>query len=210
MVEFYDGVMQLRARAADHFVDDFPWANLTLEDFHTPKPTLPSSNGILSGFPHAMTADEIWEKVGGAQYEFDKGVAAISVDMDAQMVDLSRDWKNEAAEAVSNMSFTFDLDDFDPPRFDTVELSIEGDPDGGVAYVDASFKETAAAFASTTMFFLDSLGLPGFNIFFPWAPPLESNFTVGKASTVVASPIEYTFEAFAACIWTSAAGCCRW
>ena len=195
MVQFYQGAMQLRARAAGYFVDNSPWTTLTLGDFQTPKPTLPSSTGILDGLPHAMTAEEIWEEVSYAHLGFEEGVAAVIADVDGEIVDLAREWNNEAAEAVANISFTVDLDDFDPPRFDAVGLSIEGDTDG-VEYVEASVQESAAGFLSASRMFLDSLGPPGFNISFPVAPPLVENFTVGETSSILASPLDYIFLDF--------------
>lgn len=102
------------------------------------------------------------------------------------------------------------FDDVDPPRFNAVGLSIDGDMDDGIAYIETSFVESAAVFASANRIFLDSLGPPGFNLSFPVAPPLEDNFTVGETSTIVALPFDYSFEVFAALHEASASVFCKW
>lgn len=89
MVEFYEGVLQLRARAAGYFADIFLWSNLTLSYFYSPKPTLPSSNEILSGFHHAMTPEKSVKTLVMLISNFFNEVANVIADMNGEIVNLS-------------------------------------------------------------------------------------------------------------------------
>ncbi|CBJ29864.1 conserved unknown protein [Ectocarpus siliculosus] len=176
-IAFYSGVVLL---LDDHRVDitgSGPWSVLTVSDFTIPPVEVPSASGVLSDFGDALTSSEIWETVSGAYGNYSDGVSSRSGQITADVEALREEWRALTNAALANIS---------------TDSSALLDSAG------SEFQAEADGYSSRSLALLEGLGPAGPNLSFPASPSLNSTLLVGGASTVLPSPVDYTFAAFTA------------
>lgn len=193
-ISFYTGVTDFLNSRNIQIQLAGPWALLNLADFRLGFAEIPPSNGILSGFAKALNAEEIWESVESAYGNFSADVANVSTQIVADVAALEETWRSAASEAVSNISVRLAQQDYEPPLYGN--SSNENASNALLGSAGPGFRAAADEYHSSSLALLEGLGPAAANLSFPASPSLNSTLLVGDASTVISSPIDYTFAAF--------------
>lgn len=196
-IAFHSGVMLL---LDDHRVDitgSGPWSFLTEADFTIPPVEVPSASGVLSDFGDALTSSDIWETVSGAYGNYSDGVASRSGQITADVEALREEWSALTNAALANISVSpLALEDYNPPLYGN--SSTQTDSSALLDSAGSEFQAEADGYSSRSLTLLEGLGPAGPNLSFPASPSLNSTLLVGGASTVLPSPVDFTFAAFTA------------
>ncbi|CAM9490400.1 unnamed protein product [Ectocarpus fasciculatus] len=174
---FFTGVMQLLDDNKIDIEGSGPWSDLILSDFTIPPLEVPSASGVLSEFGDALTSSEIWEAVSGAYGNYSAGASSRSSKITADVEALREEWRVLANAALANITADSSA------LLDSAGLDFQAEADG---------------YSASSLALLEEFGPAGPNLSFPASPSLNSTLLVGGASTVVSSPVEYTFAAFTA------------
>ncbi|CAM9421672.1 unnamed protein product, partial [Scytosiphon promiscuus] len=173
-ISFYEGVSELLIANRIDLVGE-AWMSLDAGDFVITDIELPSANDILTGFSEALTSAEIWENVSEAFSSYSNAVASRSAQINAEVGALQEEWYSLANEALAD---------------------VTGDSSTLLGSVGPDFQTAADRYYSNSLALLNGLGPAAPNLSFPASPSLNSTLVVGSASTVLSSPVEYTFAAF--------------
>lgn len=193
-MSFYDGVTALLSLNGITTLGVGPWSLLNVADFVIESPVLPSATGVLSDIGEALTSAEIWDSVSGAYGNFSAGLAAASDQIGADVDALGEAWRSAASDALSNISVKIVPQDYEPPLYDN--SSTDNGSSALLGSAGPGFRAAADRYHSNSLALLEALGPAAANLSFPASPSLNSTLLVGNASTVLPSPVDYTFAAF--------------
>eukprot|EP00903_Cladosiphon_okamuranus_P008866 g8489.t1 len=193
-MSFYDGVTAFLSLNGIATLGVGEWSLLNAADFVIERPVLPSSTGVLSGFGEALTSAEIWDSVSEAYGNFSAGLAAASNQITADVDALEEAWRSAASDALSNISVRIVPQDYEPPLYGNA--STDNGSSTLLGSAGPGFRAGAHGYHSSSLALLEGLGPAAANLSFPVSPSLNSTLLVGNASTVLSSPIDYTFAAF--------------
>ena len=191
---FYEGVLVVLEGGGTPILNLGEWSKLNAADFLIESPQLPSASGVLSGIGEALAAAEIWDSVSGAYGNFSAGVASISGRVAADVDALGETWGSAVSEALSNISVSIAQQDYAPPLYGN--SSTENGSSTLLGSAGSEYTEAADGYRSSSLELLEGLGPAAANLSFPASPSLNSTLIVGNASTVIGTPVDYSFAAF--------------
>lgn len=192
-ISFYNGVLGVLEANRIELAGE-AWMELNAADFAIVAVELPSANGVLTGFNDALTSAEIWDSVSEAFGNYSDGVASRSAQITAEVDALQEEWYSLADEALANITVEIIPADYDPPLYGNA--STEGGSSDLLGSTGPDFQAAADGYYSSSLALLNGLGPAAPNLSFPVSPSLNSTLVVGSASTVISSPIDYSFAAF--------------
>lgn len=187
---FYDGAMSYLDSSLVDLEDIGAWAQMNWYDFSIEEVTVPDGYGILTDYLSVATASDIWEETRQAYDNFTDSLASVAANVSA----LAEAWEEAATELLSNISFTFQLDDYDPPRYANGSSHVESD-----AHLESAvsiFAEYASTYSAEALALLGTLRPQAPNLSFPGSQSLNYTFEVDESTTVFRSLWIYGFEAF--------------
>lgn len=189
LLNFHAGVREyLRNQAITIEAD---WNNPALEDLTVPYVSVPDPHGILTDFTTVPTAFEIWSETQQAYSDF----ADTLLDAERDISALAAAWDESAAQILSNVSITFQLDDYDPPRY--ADTSTHAESDSHLQSTVSGYLARAAEFNTLASSLLNSVGPHAVNITFPEPLALNHTFELDDPPTFFLSPVSYRSAPFA-------------